>query len=64
MLVIARRSTHVPTFVPRLLSAIHAWLKTWRWLLIPVLALVAMYVPTDAHGQNPSAPSAATSFLF
>jgi hypothetical protein len=64
MLVVARRSIHVPSFVPELLSGIAVWLKTWRWLVIPGLALVAMYVPTDAHGQSPSSLSAATSFVL
>jgi hypothetical protein len=64
MLLIARRSTHVSTFVSWLLLGIHTWLKTWRWLLIPGFALVAMYAPTDAHGHSPSSLSAATSLVF
>jgi hypothetical protein len=64
MLLTARRFTHLPTFVPGLVAGIHTWLKTWRWLLIPGFALVAMYAPTDAHGQSPSSPSAATSFVL
>jgi hypothetical protein len=64
MLLIARRFTHLPTFVPSVVLGIPTWLKTWRWLLIPGFALVAMYAPTDAHGQSPSAASAVTSLVL
>ena len=64
MLVIARRFTHVPSLVPSLASAIRTWLNNWKWLLIPVVALIGIYTPIDAHGQSPSSPSAVTSFVF